>query len=93
LNCHALKTGGANEGGQFVAIGQPKWRAHDSCRRLTNVSLQCFRQHGKTGTFVYTAPYHQCESSFGTKNPAHFTQGRGPIGEELQAQLAVHDAK
>jgi hypothetical protein len=60
---------------------------------LTNVSLQCFRQHGKTGTFVHTAPHHQCESSFGTENSAHFAKGRGPIGEELQAQLAIHDVE
>ncbi len=45
----------------------------------------------KTGTFVYPPPHHQCESSFGVKNSAHFAQGRGPIGKELQAQLAIHN--
>jgi hypothetical protein len=43
--------------------------------------------------FRDTAPHHQCESSFSTKNSAHFAQGRGPIGEELQAQLAIHDVE
>ena len=45
---------------------------HDSRRRLTNLSLQCFRQHRKSGTFMYAAPHHQCESSFGTENSMHF---------------------
>jgi len=93
LNCNVLKTCGANESFQFVGIGQPEWRTHDSCRRLTNVSLQCVSQHSKSGTFVYAAPHHQCESSFGTKNSTHFAQGRGPVGEELQAQLAIYDIK
>ena len=62
-------------------------------RGLTNVSLQCFCQHGKAGTFVYAAPYHQRESTFGTTNSTHFAQGRCPIGEELQAQLAIHDVE
>src|SRR5262249_10556025 len=93
LNCNALKTGSANKGGQFVGIGQPKWRAHYRCRSLTHVSLQGLRQHGKTGTFVYSAPHHQCEPSLGTKNPAHLAQRCGPICKELQAELAIDDVE
>jgi hypothetical protein len=93
LKGNVLKTSGTNQSFQFVGIGQPKWRAHDSCRRLTNVSLQCFRQRGKAWTFVDIAPHHQCESSIGTKNSTHFAEGRGSIGEELQAQLAINDVE
>jgi hypothetical protein len=63
---------GTNESFQFVGIGQPKWRTHDSYRGSTNVSLQCVSQNSKSGTFVNAVPHHQRESSFGTKNPTHF---------------------
>jgi hypothetical protein len=72
LNCNVLKTCGTNESFQFGGIGQPKWRAHNSCGRLTNMSLQSVSQHSKSGTFVNAAPHHQRESPFGTKNPTHF---------------------
>ena len=92
MNYDVLKTGGTYESCQFVGIGQTKWRAHDR-RCLTNVSLQRFRQYGKSGTFVYAAPHHQRKPSLHTKNATHFAQCRGPISEELQAQLAIHNVE
>src|SRR5215472_1338857 len=86
-----METGIANESGQFVGIGQPKWRAHDIRRRLTDTSLQCISQQHKSGTFVYTAPDHQRKPPAGTENTVHLAQRCGPIGKELQAQLAIGD--
>ena len=92
MNCNVPKTGGTNESFQFVGIEQPERRAHDG-RRLTNISLQRIRQHGKPGALLYAAPYHQCQSSLLIKNATHFTQRRASVGKELQAQLAIHDAE
>src|SRR5262245_397494 len=61
------------------------------CEVVATLLAGC--QHRKPRALVYAAPHHQCESSFGTKNPAHFPQGRRPIGKELQAQFDMRLVK
>ena len=87
------KTSAAGQGGQLLRIRQTEWRVHEGSRLPTDVPLQQIRQLGKPRALLKSAPDHYRKPPSSNEHSVHFSQRRGPVGKELQAELAIYDIK